>query len=122
MVDPFRGVPYGFGALPKTFGPLSGRSTCGATSVAATRTSTWPSCETSITGPGPLAAQCAAPGAALTVTDPTTVTGMGDYRLDQRDRPERHPRTVDRLTGNRRRSSVDQASCELPGRKIDPRR
>jgi hypothetical protein len=67
---------------------------------------------------------CSACGtaAALTVTDPTTETDMGDYRLDQRDQPERHPRTVDRLTGNRHRSSVNQAGGELPGRKLTARR
>ena len=41
----------------------------------------------------------------LTVTDPRTERGMGDYRLDQREQPERHPRTVERLTGNRRQSA-----------------
>jgi hypothetical protein len=58
----------------------------------------------------------------LTVTDPRTERGMGDYRLDQREQPERHPRTVERLTGDGRHPSVDLTGGELPGRKVGGRR
>jgi hypothetical protein len=54
----------------------------------------------------------------LTVTE----RGMEDYRLDQREDPERHPAAVDRLLGRRRRPAVDQSGGELPGRKLDDRR
>ena len=57
----------------------------------------------------------------LTVTNPTTERGMEDYRLDQREDPERHPTAVDRLFGRRWRSTVDRSGRELPGRKVDPR-
>ena len=67
---------------------------------------------------------CSACGeeAWFTVTDPLTERGMGDYRLDQREQPERHPRTVERLTSNRRLASVDLTGGELPERKVDGRR
>jgi hypothetical protein len=58
----------------------------------------------------------------LTVTDPRTERGMEDYRLDQREDPERHPAAVDRLLGRRRHSAVEQGGGELPGRKVDARR
>jgi hypothetical protein len=57
----------------------------------------------------------------LTVTKPRTERGMSDYRLDQREQPRRHPRTIERLTGNSRQSSVDLTGGELPGRKVDGR-
>lgn len=58
----------------------------------------------------------------LTVTNPMTERGMEDYRLDQREDPERHPAAVDRLTGRRPRRHIDSSGGELPGRKVDPRR
>jgi hypothetical protein len=58
----------------------------------------------------------------LTVTDPRTERGMEDYRLDQREDPERHPAAVDRLLGPQRRPAVDQSGGELPDRKPDARR
>jgi len=39
----------------------------------------------------------------------------GDYRLDQRQQPKRQPRTVERLTGNRRQSTVGLTGGELLG-------
>jgi hypothetical protein len=47
---------------------------------------------------------------------------MQDYLLDPIDQPERHPATVERLTGPRRRSRIDYSGGELPGRKVDGRR
>jgi hypothetical protein len=58
----------------------------------------------------------------LTVTDPRAERGMEDYRLDQREDPERHPAAVDRLLGRRRHSVVGQGGGELPGCKVDGRR
>jgi hypothetical protein len=120
MVDRFPGKPFSFGALRKTFGPLYLRcDICrrfallqlGAHELRDVdyRTKRF-SC--SVCGEE----------AWLTVTDPRTEHGMGDYRLDQRERPESHPRTVERLTGNRRQPSVDLTGGELPGRKVDGRR
>ena len=55
--------------------------------------------------------------------EPTRELGMGDYRLDVVEAPTHHPAAVDRLSGQRPRwRSVDHASGELPGRKVDPRR
>jgi hypothetical protein len=48
----------------------------------------------------------------LSVTDPRTERGMEDYRLDQREDPERHPAAVDRLLGRRRRSVVEHSGGE----------
>jgi hypothetical protein len=56
----------------------------------------------------------------LSVTD--AKRGMEDYRLDQREDPERRPADVDRLLGRRRRSVVDTAVASMPGRKVDARR
>ena len=47
---------------------------------------------------------------------------MHDYRLDEIERPERHPKAVDRLLGSRRRPIVDRSGGELPGGKVDGRR
>jgi hypothetical protein len=118
MVDRFKGVPYSFGALRKTFGPIYLRcDVCRRYAhlyLAELREVDYRTRSFSCSVCGAVA--------ALTVTDPTTETGMGDYRLDQRDQPERHPRTVKRLTGDHRRSSVNQAGGELPGRKVGGRR
>jgi hypothetical protein len=46
---------------------------------------------------------------------------MHDYRLDEVEKPERHPAAVRRLTGVQR-SSVDYSGGELAGRKMDGRR
>jgi hypothetical protein len=53
--------------------------------------------------------------------EPTKEFGMHDYRLDEVEKPERHPAAVRRLTGMQR-SSVDYSGGELPGRKMDGRR
>ena len=47
---------------------------------------------------------------------------MQDYRLDEVERPERHPAAIDRLTGRRVARRVDCSGGELPGRKVDGRR
>jgi hypothetical protein len=55
--------------------------------------------------------------------EPTKEFGMHDYRLDEVEKPERHPDAVRRLTGLQRPSRrVDYSGGELPGRKIDGRR
>jgi hypothetical protein len=56
------------------------------------------------------------------LVEPTKEFGMHDYRLDEVEKPERHPDAVDRLTGRRRRGVTNYAGGELPGRKIDRRR
>jgi hypothetical protein len=97
MVDRFPGKPFSFGALRKTFGPLYLRcDICrrfallqlGAHGLRDVdyRTKRF-SC--SVCGDE----------AWLTVTDPRTERGMGDYRLDQREQPQpapAHPRAADR--------------------------
>lgn len=47
--------------------------------------------------------------------------GMSDYRLDEVEKPERHPDAVKRLTEPPRRT-VSSTGGELPGRKMDGRR
>jgi hypothetical protein len=120
MVDPFQGVPYSFGALHKTFGRLYLRcDLCRRFALLQL-------------GPKKLRDvdsrtkrfSCSMCGAEawLTVTNPTTELGMEDYRLDQREDPERHPAAVDRLLGQRQRPTVNHSGGELPGRKVDGRR
>jgi hypothetical protein len=117
MVDGFRGVPYSFGALRKTFGPLWIR--CDVCRRYARlfvrelrdvdyRTKTF-SCSI-----------CGADG-AIALEQPCKDTGMKDYRLDQRVDPQHHPAAIKRMTEPKRRSYRD-VSGELPGRKIDGRR
>ena len=99
MVDRFPGKPFSFGALRKTFGPLYLRcDICRRFALLqlgahALRDVDYRTKRFSCSDCGD--------EAWLTVTDPRTERGMGDYRLDQREQPERHPRTVERLTGNR---------------------
>ena len=85
MVDPFPGVPYSFGALRKTFGPLWVRcdvcrryARLHLAEIRDTdyRTKTFSCC------------RCGADGALMT-----------DYRLDQVEGPQHHPAAVARLTG-----------------------
>jgi hypothetical protein len=45
---------------------------------------------------------------------------MADYRLDEVEKPERHPDAVKRLTEPLRRPGSNRGG-ELPGRKIDGR-
>ena len=118
MVGPFRGVPYSFGALRKTFGPLWIR--CDVCRRYARlflrelrdvdyRTKSF-SCSI-----------CGADG-AMALDEPCKDTGMEDYRLDQRVDPQHHPAAVKRLTDPRRLRPIRYAGGELPGRKIDGRR
>jgi hypothetical protein len=46
---------------------------------------------------------------------------MHDYRLDEREHPERRPDAVKRVTESPRRA-ISIGGGELPGRKIDGRR
>jgi hypothetical protein len=46
---------------------------------------------------------------------------MTDYRLDERQNPQRHPEATARLTAPPRRP-ITAAGDELPGRKMDGRR
>jgi hypothetical protein len=55
------------------------------------------------------------------LVEPTKEFGMHDYRLDEREQPERHPDAVRRLTEPPRRT-VSSTGGELPGRKMDGRR
>jgi hypothetical protein len=100
----------------------SDRSTCGATSAAATRTSIWPGLRDVDYRTKSFSCSACGASATLTVTDPTTETGMGDYRLDQIERPQHHPRAIDRLSGERPQMNVDQSGGELPGRNLVGRR
>ena len=122
MVDPFKGVPYSFGALRKTFGRLYVRcDVCRRFALLQlgrhalrdidSRTKRF-SCSV-----------CRGE-AWLTVTDPRSERGMDDYRLDQRDDAEHHPAAVDRRLGRSPSPRVRPTwpAGELPGRKVDPRR
>ena len=95
MVGPFPGVPYSFGALRETFGPLFVR--CDVCRRYARlylaeirdtdyRTKTFSCC------------RCGADG-ALAIAEPNTETGMTDYQLDQVEGPQHHPGAVARITG-----------------------
>jgi len=55
------------------------------------------------------------------VVEPITERGMEDYRLDEKEKPARHPEAARRLTAPPRRP-ISSRGGELPGRKIDPRR
>jgi hypothetical protein len=55
------------------------------------------------------------------LVEPITEYGMADYRIDEIEKPERHPDAVKRLTEPPRRS-ISSRDGELPGRKIDGRR
>jgi hypothetical protein len=68
---------------------------------------------------------CSACGsqAYFCLVEPTKEFGMHDYRLDEREAPERHPDAIKRLTGSRQSSrSVDYSGSGLPGRNMDGRR
>jgi hypothetical protein len=104
MVDRFPGKPFSFGALRKTFGPLYLRcDICRRFALLQLGTH-----ELRDVDYRTKRFSCSVCGdeAWLTVTDPRTERSMGDYRLDQRARPERHPRTVERLSGDHRPSSA----------------
>jgi hypothetical protein len=61
--------------------------------------------------------------ACFCLVEPTKEFGMHDYRLDEVEKPERHPEAVRRLTSLPRPSRrVDCSGGELPGRKMDGRR
>jgi hypothetical protein len=55
------------------------------------------------------------------LVEPTKQFGMHDYRLDEVEKPERHPAATKRFSEPQRRSISSQGG-ELPGRKVDPRR
>jgi hypothetical protein len=55
------------------------------------------------------------------LVEPITEYGMADYRLDEVEKPERHPDAVKRLTKPPRRP-ISSTGGELPGRKMDGRR
>src|ERR1700737_55625 len=95
MVGPFPGVPYSFGALRQTYGPLFVR--CDVCRRYARlylaeirdtdyRTKTFSCC------------RCGTDG-ALAITEPNTETGMTDYRFDQVEGAQHHPGAVARLAG-----------------------
>jgi hypothetical protein len=118
MVGPWLAKPYTFRALRKTFGSLWLRcDVCrryvplklGGLQDVDYRTKTF-SCS-----------RCGA-AAYIAVIEPIKETGMQDYRLEEIERPERHPKAVDRLTGRRHSAPVNSSGGELPGRKVDGRR
>ncbi len=118
MTGPWPHKPFTFRALRKTFGAMWVRCdfcrryaplSIGGLQDVDYRSKTF-SCS-----------QCGSE-AYLAVIEPTKEAGMQDYRLDQREDPERHPSAVDRLTSRRRSTPVDCSGGELPGRKIDGRR
>ena len=55
------------------------------------------------------------------LVEPITEYGMADYRLDERETPDRHPAATKRLTEPPRRP-IPSTAGELPGRGIDGRR
>ena len=55
------------------------------------------------------------------LVEPTKEFGMHDYRLDEREQPERHPDAVKRLTEEQRRP-ISSRGGELPCRKFNGRR
>ena len=55
------------------------------------------------------------------VVEPITERGMEDYRLDEIEKPARHPEAVRRLTAPPLRP-ISSRGGELPGRKTDGRR
>jgi hypothetical protein len=55
------------------------------------------------------------------LVEPITEYGMADYRIDEVEKPERHPDAVKRLTEPPRRP-ISSRGGELPGRKSDGRR
>ena len=55
------------------------------------------------------------------LVEPTKEFGMHDYRLDEVEKPERHPVATKRLT-EPPRQPVSSEGGELPGRRIDGRR
>src|SRR5712672_4048076 len=94
MVGPFPGVPYSFGALRQTYGPLFvrcdicrryGRLKLAGLHDVDYRTKTF-SC--SVCGSE----------AYFCLVEPTKEFGMHDYRLDEVEKPERHPVATKRLT------------------------
>jgi hypothetical protein len=57
------------------------------------------------------------------LVEPITEYGIADSRLDEVEKPERHPDAVKRLTSAQRSTGrIDYSGGELPGRKIDGRR
>lgn len=116
MVSAWPSVPFTFRALRRTFGTMWLR--CDACRRYAPlrlaglhdvdhRTRTF---------------SCSACGAAATlcVVEPVTERGMADYRLDERERPARHPEAVRRLRGLA--PSRSHEGGELPGRSLKGRR
>jgi hypothetical protein len=118
MVGPWPNKPFTFRALAKTYGPMWVRCDVCRRYVRLNleglydtdyRTKTF-SCS-----------RCGA-AAYIAVIEPTKETGMEDYRLDEIEAPERHPKAIERLIRNRQRSIVNKAGGELPGRNLKGRR
>ena len=119
MVGPPPFEPYTFRALAKTFGTMwlrcdvcrrYARLQLAGLHDIDYRTKTF-SCS-----------RCGAT-AYLCVVNPSSETGMEDYRLDEVERPTHHPNAVYRLTVRELHRRVDFSKLgEQPGRKVDPRR
>jgi hypothetical protein len=59
---------------------------------------------------------CSKCGAAayIAVIEPIKEYGMQDYRLDELEAPERHPKAALRLTGSRRRGTIKRQAVSCP--------
>jgi hypothetical protein len=118
MVGPAPFEPYTFRALAKTFGTM------------------WLRCDIcrryarlQLTGLHDIdyrtktfSCACCGASAYLCVVNPSSETGMEDYRLDELERPTHHPNAVRRLNGADRPRINFSGRGEQPGRKVDPRR
>jgi len=116
MVGPWPHRPFTFRALARTYGQMwlrcdvcrrYARLKLGGLHDVDSRTKTF-SCS-----------QCGGE-AYFCMVEPVTERGMEDYRLDEKEKPARHPEAARRLTAPPRRP-ISSRGGELPGRKIDPR-
>ena len=60
--------------------------------------------------------------AYLCLVNPTTEYGMADYRLDEREAPERHPEAVKRITARVQPARPSRPHGKLPARNLKGRR
>ena len=117
MVGPWPHRPFTFRALARTYGPMwlrcdvcrrYARLKLAGLQDVDSRTKTF-SCS-----------QCGGE-ARFCVVEPIRERGMEDYRLDERQHPERHPAALKRLTEPPRRPAASPGG-ELPGRTSKGRR
>jgi hypothetical protein len=117
MVGPWPHRPFTFRALSKTYGQMwlrcdvcrrYARLKLGGLHDVDYRTKTF---------------SCSSCGseAYFCLVEPITEYGMTDYRIDEFEKPQRHPDAVKRLTEPPRRP-ISSRGGELLGRKFDGRR